>query len=532
MRIAMFVVVAIACAACNSSGGDDTRRSPNATSATSATSAVSAITARKPPTGPISTIRREDYIGPDACGECHPGQLAGWKTSLHRRMNQLAGPDSVIGNFATRIEYAGGSATFATTTTDRTPIYTMTLAKSGVTRRYRVTRTIGVKALQEYVGVEITNGTNGAHSDAPGMEVRLPFAWWPKAKGWYAQPYFDPWFAREEDFDAYAKIDEPWAERCPWCHSTYPFEQRIARAAVRDIGHGMEQFFTSASGSERLAVEQQVTTGISCESCHLGGRAHAEGAPMSFVPQGAGARENVDAPVPRSFAEERVDAAIVNRVCAQCHSGPSPRLADGTALRNSSEALDLAASSCSTARCTDCHDPHTGGSDEKRAIAACTGCHAQLADAAAQSAHAGHAASQTTGAPTVSCLDCHMPKLVMGIDRVVRTHRISSPTNPAIVASGGVNACNACHVDRSLQWTLDELYARYEVTLEATDRAAADEPMGERWLASKEPALRLLAADALAKSSIKKLALPSLKKQLRDPLPHIRTWARFALDGL
>jgi hypothetical protein len=528
MRIAMFVVVAIAGAGgCNSGGGGD---SPTQASRVDPPSTKPV---RTPPPGPIFTIRGEDYIGPDACGECHPAQLAGWKTSLHRRMNQMAGTDSIIGNFATSITYAGGTATFGKSgvgATGRDTIFTMTLAKSGVTRRYRVTRTIGVRALQEYVGVDLD-----ADTKTP-VEVRLPFAWWPRAKGWYAQPYFDPWFAREEDFDAYAPITEPWAERCPWCHSTYPFEQRIARASSRAVGHGMEQFFTSAGGSEpdvdrdidrdvdRLSVEQQVTTGISCESCHLGGKAHAAGAPISFVPQGALPSEG--APTPTSFAEEKIDATIVNRVCAQCHSGPSPRLADGTALRNSSEALDLAASSCTTARCTNCHDPHTGGSDEKRAVAACTKCHSQLAEAAARSAHAGHADT------TATCLDCHMPKMVMGIDRVVRTHRISSPTNPAIVASGGINACNLCHVDRSLQWTLDELYARYDVRLEATNEKTADQPMGELWLASKEPAFRLLAADALAKSSIARLALPSLKKQLNDPLPHIRAWTRFAVDSV
>jgi hypothetical protein len=431
-------------------------------------------------------------------------------------MNQRASAESVIGDFATRIAYAGGEASFARAGAD----YTMTLAKRGEkATTYRVTRTIGVRALQEYVGVDV--------ADPRALEVRLPFAWWPRAKGWFAQPFFDPWIAREEDFHAYDKIDEPWAERCPWCHSTYPFEQRIARATVRDVGHGMEQFFTKAGGSDRLDVEQQVTVGISCESCHLGGKAHAAGATMSFVPRGAEAREG--APVPSTFAQERADAAIVNRVCAQCHSGPSPRLVDGTALRNSSEALDLAASPCTTARCTDCHDPHTGGSDENRAIAACTTCHAQLGDAAAQSAHAGHRDGTRT---TATCLDCHMPKIVMGIDRVVRTHRISSPTNPAIVATGGINACNVCHVDRSLQWTIDELRARYEVDLRATNTKLADQPMGERWLASREPALRLLAADALAHSSIAKLSVPSLEKQLKDPVPHVRVWTRFALESV
>jgi hypothetical protein len=216
----------------------------------------------------------------------------------------------------------------------------------------------------------------------------------------------------------------------------------VARASARPVGHGLEQHFVSAPGGDRLAVERQVTVGISCESCHLGGRAHAAGARIHFVPIGAEPRER--APVPTTFAAERADPAIANRVCAQCHSGPSPRLPDGTATRNSSEALDLAASPCTTARCTDCHEPHragsssagcdpsepscahhTGAADTTRAIAACTRCHPTLAEPAAARAHAG------AGHAAVSCLDCHMPRVVMGIDRHVRTHRISSPTDPA-----------------------------------------------------------------------------------------------------
>lgn len=518
MRMAIFIAVATACGSPDPEPAPAPPPSaPPPSASSSPASSSPAPNTRKPFVGPISTIRREDYIGPEACGECHPTQRAAWQTSLHRRMNQLAGSASIIGDFQTSIAYAGGTATFARDGEGPRAAYTMTLAKGGATTRYRVTRTIGVRSLQEYVGVDTAS--------PEAVEVRLPFAWWPRAKGWFAQPYFDPWFAREEDFDAYAPITEPWAERCPWCHSTYPFEARIARASRRAVGHGMEQFFVAEGGSERLPVQQQVTIGISCESCHLGGKAHADGAPVSFVPRGAEARAG--APVPRPFADERADAAIVNRVCAQCHSGPSPRLADGTALRNSSEALDLAASPCTTARCIDCHDPHTGGSDEARAIAACTRCHAQLAEPDAQRAHAGHLAGATA---TATCLDCHMPKLVMGIDRVVRTHRISSPTNPAIVATGGINACNLCHVDRSLRWTLDELRERYDVTLRAT-RGDPDQPMGERWLASKDAALRLLAADALARSPIARLALPSLKKQqVHDPLPHVRMWTKFAIE--
>jgi hypothetical protein len=471
---------------------------------------------RHAPPGPASTIAARDYIGPTACGECHPDEHARWSKSLHPIMNQRAETaGAVVGDFAgAKVAYAGGEATFAH---DRTG-YTMTLARAGATIRYRVTRTIGRRGLQEYVGTQ----EGGA-----GTEVRLPFGWWPRRGGWFPQPYFDPWFAAESAFDAYTPVTEPWAERCPWCHSTYPFEQRIARATQHAVGHGLEQHFTRTGGSDRLAIEQQVTVGISCESCHLGGRAHQAGAPIHFVPQGAEARAG--APVPTTFDAERKAPAVINGVCAQCHSGPSPRLADGTALRNSSEALDLAASPCTTARCIDCHDPHRGGFDESRAIAACTGCHTAFATPQAAQIHSGHSATGAT------CLDCHMPRLVMGIDHVVRTHRISSPNDRAMLAAAAPNACNLCHLDRSIAWTAVELRRGYEIKLDPRGWKAygdVERPVGEVWLASKEPAVRLLAAAAYGRSPLGKFQLPALVKGLSDPQPHLRVWTMFALEDI
>ncbi|HEY0252197.1 MAG TPA: hypothetical protein VGC41_11765 [Kofleriaceae bacterium] len=456
-----------------------------------------------------SNVERTDYIGPEACGACHADEYARWSQSLHRVMN--AGPEGVIGDFAQTVRYAGGEAIFSKDAAG----YAMAVRKGSSTTRYRVTRTIGRRGLQEYVGVE------EGHTE----EVRLPFGWWPRRAGWFAQPYFDPWLGDESHFDAYAPQREPWAERCPWCHSTYPFAQRIARSNLpHGLGHGMEQWFTAAPGSERLAVGQQVTTGISCESCHLGGRDHAAGGPIHFVPQAAGAGPAV----PRKpFAEERRDPEIVNHVCAQCHSGPSPRLSDHTALRNSSEALDLEASPCKGIKCTDCHDPHRADSraDEARALAACTHCHDSLAAPDAAKAHAGHA--------TTSCLDCHMPKLVIGIDHVVRTHRISSPTDATVIAAGGPNACNLCHLDRTIAWTVDELARGWDAKLPRSALAGyPDEPVGETWLASAVPDYRIIAAHAYARSPFAKAMLPALYRGLDDTLAYVRAWTQFAVEDV
>lgn len=257
---------------------------------------------------------------------------------------------------------------------------------------------------------------------------------------------------------------------------------------------------------------------------------------MQFLPRGALAR--ADAPAfPATFAEQRTDATVINTVCAQCHSGPSPRLADGTALRNSSEALDLAASACVGIKCTDCHDPHRADGSlaslargprsnegETHAIAACVRCH----EMQGRATHAG------TGHTIATCLDCHMPRVVMGIDRYVRTHRISSPTNAKLIADAAPNACNLCHLDRSIEWTLAELRLGWEAQLKPNLAAYGNDEasVGDVWLTSKSPAIRLIAAQAYARSPLGRFALAQIRKGLDDQLPYVRMWTRFAVEAI
>ena len=496
MRRELVIALALALAACGSEPAQQQQPAPQAPAR---------------PRGSFvadSTIAARDYVGPARCGECHGDEHARWSQSLHSVMNQRAETGgAVIGDFAATLPYRGGEARFARDG----EAYTMTLARGASSVRYRITRTIGVRGLQEYVGV----------ADGTTEEVRLPFAWWPRRAGWYPQPYYDSWLA-EDDLDPYTQVREPWATRCPWCHSTYPFAQRIARSAARGLGHGLDRYYTAHDDGSR--VGQQVTVGISCESCHLGGRAHADGAAIHFVPIGAAPRAS--APRPTTFTEERRDATIVNAVCAQCHSGPSPRFPDGGATRNSSEALDLAAGPCTNLRCTDCHDPHRGGGDEARAVAACTRCHRALADPAAARTHAGH--------DSATCLDCHMPRIVMGIDRYIRTHRISTPSDRAMLAAAAPNACNLCHLDRSIRWTVDELATRFDAPRDPRGWAYRDldTAVGELWLASPQPAIRLVATAAYARSPLGRYALEDLLRGLDDPLPHVRTWTTFAIEDI
>lgn len=104
-----------------------------------------------------------------------------------------------------------------------------------------------------------------------------------------------------------------------------------------------------------------------------------------------------------------------------------------------------------------------------------------------------------------------------------------------MLAAGAPNACNACHLDRSLGWMADELRVQHDV---AIDPAVArtlerDTPAGEHWLRAREPDIRVFAAMAATRvPRFGRFALPVLADNLRDPLPYVRTWTQIAVEQI
>ncbi len=95
-------------------------------------------------------------------------------------------------------------------------------------------------------------------------------------------------------------------------------------------------------------------------------------------------------------------------------------------------------------------------------------------------------------------MNCHMPRLNEGLQDVVRTHMIFSPTNREMLTAGHPNACNICHTDESASWTLRHLRDWYNVDLKDIPEDAGNVPAAVAWLRSGNPAVRLVATDALA----------------------------------
>ena len=108
--------------------------------------------------------------------------------------------------------------------------------------------------------------------------------------------------------------------------------------------------------------------------------------------------------------------------------------------------------------CLSCHSMHQSEPDgllasNRTGNTACTQCHEQFVSEPKLVAHTRH----TAGSPGSACYNCHMPRTTYGVLKAIRSHQVSSPKVSDQLVTGRPNACNLCHLDRSLAWTADYL---------------------------------------------------------------------------
>jgi predicted CXXCH cytochrome family protein len=517
------------------------------------------------PSGPSSNIHPADYVGPEACRGCHPGNYESWSMHPHRWMNARADEASVKGDFSGRggISYQGGRATFVR----EDHKYVMRLERDGVRRTYHINQTIGWKVWQRYVGKQVEGPEPPSHPFYSRDHV-LPFSYWIEQKEWVPNTHVGPEVPDDDRPDAFMPPDHgiyyaEYSISCNYCHTTFPLGDQLCRFTRRIGEHAPvpmhwsmrdylgethpDEFPTIAAQIDKVAEghalvrnpmgdweasRYAVTLGISCEACHLGGRAHVESkgrVPPSFFPTSPYLRVEAERP-----PETGRTHANVNWACGRCHTGGRPQFAAGMSTWNSVEYADAMRGSCySRLRCVDCHNPHqrtgarwslTAGQDD----ALCLKCHSRLAPAAQRLAHTHH----PPGSDGDRCMNCHMPKINEGLRDVVRTHMIYSPTRADMIEANHPNACNLCHTRQPINWTLRYLQEWYgkrydedKISASYPDRAVA---VARGWLVSENPSVRLVAVEALIRAG-DRAALPQLVDALDDPYLVNR---EFACKGL
>jgi hypothetical protein len=477
-------------------------------------------------------------------------------------MNQLADTKSVLGDFSGKpVTLSDGTITFA----QENGVYRMTVHRAGqLVRRYRVTRTVGWITMQFYVGVQEEGPEPPDHPVY--REHMLPFAYWYRVGRWLPKCYFDPDGPDKEEngtlhVDGVHDVRDlrPYNAICMNCHNTFPYAYRIyhenlcgfpgttVAAAIEPLSKALAPTVPvepTVAGFKQLngrldPDKHLVTLGISCESCHFGGREHAQNEErIHFLPTSSMVQLRPQQGH-KPLTDSRKDPATITGICTQCHSGLCQKFPNGAGHINSSEGIDMSGGACtSQISCISCHDPHrrgvlSGGSTDPQHLAACVKCHSQFKEQAPALAHGRH--SEASG---VNCMDCHMPRYTQGVTELIRTHRISQPVEESMVAKGSANACNLCHLDKSIRWTLQELERGWGRRIEAKDSWAGayngslDNPVGEVWLKGEHTGLRLVAAGSYSRSPLGKAKLPDIVHALNDPEPINRVFATFAVERL
>jgi len=450
----------------------------------------------------------------ESCRECHREQYKSWHRSYHRTMTATAEPDHVKGRFDGRTIRVDGYDCIPSREDNRflmtlvNPAWEAQLQQQGGDPRsvpdppqqvYQIGRVIGSHHQQVYL------------SQAPdGAWHTLPLVWdivrerWITRKSSFLAP-------RGESLYHNTKL---WNNGCIFCHNTGPRPGLQVQASLTGTSYSWD------SRVAELGIACEACHGAAADHVEyqLAQREHAASSPASPSPQdvnGAAAAE------PSAHARAVVQPATLSQeqavlVCARCHGkmvataefdraclvdgdffepgNPDysqrydhPQLtadepfderrqgqyfwSDGTPRTTALEYQGMTASSCylnGQMNCFSCHSmhsPHAGDPDDQLRFSddpatgaemmdrACTQCHSTLTDSEALAAHTHHA----TDSSGSRCYNCHMPYQAYALHKRVRSHRITVPTATVTQKHGVPNACNQCHVDRSVAWTTRQL---------------------------------------------------------------------------
>jgi predicted CXXCH cytochrome family protein len=538
-----------------------------------------------------SNILRGDYAGSDSCAGCHAEIYAAWRGSPMHLMTRVPPGAGIHAPFG-----GGGGApsTFRfkddvarLVERDGARFVELTSAQYG-DHRYRVTRVIGGRYREDFAGIEEggsdprelllpvsyvfetrsfrLKGYSVLVSERPGLRAggvwsetfvfchnTVPYfdALWGELAGPGAPSYqgtvVDRLLPRERRWrfevdpggEGERALRDAVAQEVIAVGGTPPRAGDDRRAA---LGHGIREL------KARFGARNFVEIGIGCEACHGGSREHVAEPRVhpDFAPRSAFLQVRPEAGGEMTRAEQ------VNRVCARCHQvlfSRYPFTWEGETRRGgkpggssitSGEARDFLLGGCARQMsCATCHDPHAEDRREdldrlatSAGNAVCVRCHPQYAPAPALAAHAHH---DPAGAGA-SCIACHMPKKNMGLGyALTRYHRIGLPDDPARVERDRPIECALCHVDK----TVSELVGKMETWWgRKYDRGALANlygtlearPLPATLMRGK--AHEQAVAIAVLGDARRTETLPAVARQLANPFPLVRYYARRAVDAL
>jgi hypothetical protein len=484
---------------------------------------------RQPPDRPIE-VASDRYVSSRTCRACHPSQYASWHASYHRTMTQAATPQSIASSFdGVRVETGAmtleqrGDQLWAefNDPDDLRPRQTAPspLAGAEVVRiRRQVVLTTGSHNQQIYW---YATGQGRTLGQLPAIWLVDERRWIPRRAAvmhppgqaafsetgaWngicvachttLGRPAFDTPFGSQPI--ATQQVDTTAAEfgvACEACHG--PADEHVRRNANPRRRYALHLTKASDASIVHPARLDPRRSAQVCGQCHSFWEFEDQAAERAANARGLPYRPGDDLRQTRFIVQPTVDAgsAILQRFLQDDPGFIRDMFwSDGMVRATGREYNALLESPCyknavderHTLTCASCHTMHQT-TDDPRAVAewaddqlkpsatgsdngACLQCHALDRDARRVALrntpeHSRHRADSSGSV----CMNCHMPYTTYGLLKTVRSHQIGSPSVKATLETGRPNACNLCHLDKTLAWTAEYLERWYRIPRPAVD---------------------------------------------------------------
>jgi predicted CXXCH cytochrome family protein len=451
----------------------------------------------------------ENYIDSSKCLACHKGHYESWQRTFHRRMTQEARVESVQGDFTNNntFEYLGVRARMERRADGFFATFTY---PDGRTETNRIDRTVGSRRMEQYLTKEV------------GQYTRLPIAYDLVNRRWMSLngSFF------HADSDDYQQHRAQWDSNCVFCHNVkaqphMDLNAKTFNTEVAELGiacgacHGQtakhideESSFLgklfrrgedrSVINPGKLSAERSV---MLCGHCH--GQRVPEPLERIRSIMTTGDPYNAGEDLAQYYRPVQRDTTLGTFSFAnRFWNNGSPRLTAYEYQGILHSACYRKGSGERKISCLSCHSGHEGDpkgmiTPTNRTNTACLKCHQELQDAGALAKHSGHAAASAGS----SCYSCHMLRVVYGVMSFHPTHDITIPDPQLTVTQAVPNACNLCHLDRSVNWAITEakrLWPARFAAAQASSDPMFNEAEGPRMLFAGDALTRALAADALA----------------------------------
>ena len=524
---------------------------------------------------PIETPS-DGFVSSKTCKSCHPSQYDTWYGSYHRTMTQVATPDTVLADFSNvRIDAVHGEPMHLE---QRGNEFWAEFNDPGVDGpaddRPRITRQVVMITGSHHQQIYwYATGHDRALNVLPGVYLITEQRWAPRSAVVLHPPN-----------QLVSTSNGHWNAVCLACHTTFPktqfdtpflskpIEEQVVDTTTAEFGIACEACHGPAADHVRThqnpvtryrrhlgdqpdstivqpALLNPQRSSQVCGQCHSVWEfynaederyANTHGFPYRpgdelrdtrFMPQ---PMEQADSAALRAFI--RRDPDFVNgsfwsdgmiRVSGREYNG----LIDSPCFKNAPEH-----GGSQTMSCFSCHTMHKTPNDPRPVSVwaathqvtakmddneACVQCHETFDTNISQ--HTRHSAESTGSL----CYNCHMPYTSYGLLKAVRSHTVSSPSITETVNTGRPNACNLCHLDKTLAWTGTQLNRWYEtaspqLTVDQNEVAAS-----LLWAMKGDAGQRALTAWAFGWNPAQEVSgtswmLPHLTELLNDSYEAIR----------